>query len=932
MAQSSSDALDPRDALSNSVETFMAALLGLPEGDNALSLPGCRELPADRLSGKLPYAVGSLVLPEYEKYGGPMSWEMFREREARLEQRCFRNESRNGEEPDPALCRRCRYMRLVRAGTFSDEEAIGFRPFGTWAQLLCRNNSSCMICRLVFFALSTAPPHRLHASLAFIDRELQGTQLCPMTLPFGETCLAVEFAFRRVSIIRIVTEANFREVVRQSYEHENGSVASFLHDRSSKFHDETGQRASIRTVLEWIRTCERKHGQKCSSIRHESATNVNDSILLIDVIDRRLVQSTTSSRYLALSYVWGRAPTPMTMLSNVQSRFEKGRLPEGLPATIEDFMVLAMTLGERYVWIDALCIVQDDPMTKADDIRKMDFIYSRAVATVVALHGTDANAGLPGVRSGTRPPQRISSRLSKEDSAEPDPVWVRRYDRLSRSDKKLHENLSVCNIVGMRLEDTTKLTDAMPASPDPPRNVRTSEAAITTQKTRRAATRGVLAMASHPPSLQQALHRSTWNTRGWTFQERLLSRRCLYFTADYVYFQCGTHTLCETGGNLLTWSGLTTAPESGNATDFARANETNPLLYFKQPAPLQTIQFTDEKGDDIMEEGILSKQDFDVYQDVIAMYSRLRLSFASDILHALAGILAVVRDRIGGEILAGCPSRYLDLALLWTPMEPADRRSPIGNGGSSFPSWSWAGWTGAKRYSLAEEGADTYRSLHREYAMTEICRIRIHHRGRLVEISKDFESMTATEARNLGTVAQPLEILFPKYIPFVETTLDSYEGPDFGPNVLQFWTGAVGEDAFTVAENGGTPLSSPEHANVPSKQVVCRMLDRRNRYCGLLFRPRLKTRYRGKTAGRLEFILVASFGESQERRKGLQTIDAKLRPFDEQEFPWRGPGSGLVNIMLIEWFDELAERLTVAQIHRQAWLEARPILKHIRLA
>ncbi|KAF1349225.1 HET-domain-containing protein, partial [Lizonia empirigonia] len=34
------------------------------------------------------------------------------------------------------------------------------------------------------------------------------------------------------------------------------------------------------------------------------------------------------------------------------------------------------------------------------------------------------------------------------------------------------------------------------------------------------------------------IRKSLWYTRGWTYQEMLLSRRCLVFTPSQVYFQC----------------------------------------------------------------------------------------------------------------------------------------------------------------------------------------------------------------------------------------------------------------------------------------------------------------------------------------------------------------------------------------------------------
>jgi hypothetical protein len=68
----------------------------------------------------------------------------------------------------------------------------------------------------------------------------------------------------------------------------------------------------------------------------------------------------------------------------------------------------------------------------------------------------------------------------------------------------------------------------------------------------------------------------------------------------------------------------------------------------------------------------------------------------------------------------------------------------------------------------------------------------------------------------------------------------------------------------------------------------------------------------------MEYILVSSFGDSIIRKYGIETIKQSVKPCDPHIFPWRGEGSGLVIVMLIEWFGEVAERFTVAQINRQA--------------
>ncbi|KAK0107962.1 hypothetical protein ONS96_003745 [Cadophora gregata f. sp. sojae] len=68
-----------------------------------------------------------------------------------------------------------------------------------------------------------------------------------------------------------------------------------------------------------------------------------------------------------------------------------------IPRTIRDAMVLTRELGIRYLWVDALCIVQDDFEMKYDHLRGMPSIYALAVFTLAITDGMDANSGIPGV-------------------------------------------------------------------------------------------------------------------------------------------------------------------------------------------------------------------------------------------------------------------------------------------------------------------------------------------------------------------------------------------------------------------------------------------------------------------------------------------------------------------------------------------------------
>jgi hypothetical protein len=309
----------------------------------------------------------------------------------------------------------------------------------------------------------------------------------------------------------------------------------------------------------------------------------------------------------------------------------------------------------------------------------------------------------------------------------------------------------------------------------------------------------------------------------------------------------------------------------------------------------------------------------------------LELSYPSDILNAFAGISTAIQKYIGGELIAGCPSRYLDLVMLWNSTEPAVRRTPIGHGGSQFPSWAWAGWTGSVQYLLGETGKNTYRELEMNYAQSEVASFTVHHHCTILKVFKSNSDMNRVRIRNLGSQAIPLEHKFPEYVPYSNSTLTGFSGPQFGPNVLQFWTEAVSATSYRFSHDE-TALKDPRNAYAAGKKAVTPLLDEKGRRCGLLIKPSQRPGARTRQPDtEYEFILISSYGESKDRMMGFETFDSTLRLYDEKSFAWKGEGSGLVNLILVEWHDEVAERLSIAQVHRQAWLGAKPFRKHVRL-
>jgi len=104
--------------------------------------------------------------------------------------------------------------------------------------------------------------------------------------------------------------------------------------------------------------------------------------------------------YVALSYCWGRSDAQeeaKTTRANTQDRLGRIQLSQ-LPQTIKDAVKVARSLGLAYLWVDALCIVQDDPQDVAAELAKMSGVYRGAVLTVSAASAEHSIEGCLGDR------------------------------------------------------------------------------------------------------------------------------------------------------------------------------------------------------------------------------------------------------------------------------------------------------------------------------------------------------------------------------------------------------------------------------------------------------------------------------------------------------------------------------------------------------
>jgi hypothetical protein len=163
-----------------------------------------------------------------------------------------------------------------------------------------------------------------------------------------------------------------------------------------------GSRLDFSKVRQWRAQCEDTHGDCCNNRYTDALAQQLDCLLLVDVISGYLVELPTSTKFIALSYVWGNVEMLKSEKSNISQLKEPGALfrepfKSALPDTIRDAMHVVKALGEQYLWVDCLSILQDSAKEDIETmLRAMARIYTSAEFTIVAAQGDNANFGLRG--------------------------------------------------------------------------------------------------------------------------------------------------------------------------------------------------------------------------------------------------------------------------------------------------------------------------------------------------------------------------------------------------------------------------------------------------------------------------------------------------------------------------------------------------------
>ena len=342
--------------------------------------------------------------------------------------------------------------------------------------------------------------------------------------------------------------------------------------------------AWVRVLQEWLSaSTEHRVTSLPASFYPTRLLDLKVKTLGLDTSPLKLVSSdqhdTTSSSqysgsYATLSYRWG-CQNRLRLTKATKDSFHHRINFSELCGLFQDAVILARLLNVHYLWIDALCIVQDDPEVWAEEAALMSDIYGNAVVNI-AVHTAKGDLGV------------FLPRLHRSD-----------FDR--RNFFSLFYRQSV----------KSQITDF-------PVKSRISDFAATVDG-------------------------SSLSSRGWVFQERLLSPRVLHCVHDRLFWEDGAGCYAEDG------------------------------------------TFTDSAGIRADWKSMVLTND---WYGMMELYSRCELTFEHDRLPAVAGLAAAFLGTMKSTYCGGIWANSVHQGVLWKSIGVSlstalsDERGP--------PSWSWA--------------------------------------------------------------------------------------------------------------------------------------------------------------------------------------------------------------------------------------------------
>jgi hypothetical protein len=168
-------------------------------------------------------------------------------------------------------------------------------------------------------------------------------------------------------------------------------LANYLETAQNPF---IGSEYSLRKAREWLTKCHDNH-DLCPRI---TGSFVPTRLLKIEFDGAQMCASLvdnlteTHCMWAALTYVWGGDQEFQTTLSSLPTMKEKFHVRR-LPQTIQDALTVCNGLNLKFLWVDCLCIIQNDAQDLARELAAMPQIYQQAWVTISASTASSADDG-----------------------------------------------------------------------------------------------------------------------------------------------------------------------------------------------------------------------------------------------------------------------------------------------------------------------------------------------------------------------------------------------------------------------------------------------------------------------------------------------------------------------------------------------------------
>ncbi|KAI8677917.1 Protein kinase domain-containing protein [Fusarium keratoplasticum] len=168
-----------------------------------------------------------------------------------------------------------------------------------------------------------------------------------------------------------------------------------------------GSLSQFAFIREWLRVCRETHDHEHLGDGSLNPTELPTRVIDLGVPDKPRLRLVTggnmeSHEYFALSHCWGKSMMFRALKENIET-LTKAIDFRRLPRTFQQAIRTARGLNVRYLWIDSLCIIQDDQEDWEREAARMQQVFSNATCVIAASSAGSSAEGFLETPREARP-------------------------------------------------------------------------------------------------------------------------------------------------------------------------------------------------------------------------------------------------------------------------------------------------------------------------------------------------------------------------------------------------------------------------------------------------------------------------------------------------------------------------------------------------